>query len=126
MNSSPFDFINASKRGVTTTDGYSFFIVNRMLSSNRKLLPLMRVMNGLAFSRIDEETKARVTNSIIQGLPKNFYMSYPKTIKKDKISTDDLVMKVCKYYNTTPNSAKRHIELGTISDSDMKEILKIA
>lgn len=116
----PFEFVTRSKLGNTSLDGYVYYQVMTFMSSNRNFLPICQAMNGLSFSRLDNETKARVTNDIIRKY-NNAQFVYPKQAKKVKdIDNEDLVA-ISKYVKCSISEAKLYYNNGYITDSDVKK-----
>lgn len=126
MSNSPFDYINNAKNGRISKNGYVYFTVTNMMSSSVKLLGLCQIMNGLAFSRLDDETKAQVTGEILHKY-NNVYLSYPKAAKKQKDNFNNELLTICSYYKCSIYEAKLYCESGYITDKDikkMKDLLK--
>lgn len=121
----PFDFVNQSKLGNTSLDGYVYFQVMTFLSSNDNFLPICQLMNGLSFSRLDESTKARVTNDILRKY-RTLQFQYPKQAKKLKDNSNDNILAVCKTLRCSVSEAKLYIERGYVSETEIKKMKEIA
>lgn len=119
--SNPFEFISNSKYGKTSLDGYVYFQVMTHISSSRKFLPICNTMNSLAFSRLPDDTKARVTNDILRKYNRESF-TYPKQAKKIKDTEDDNLMYIVKYLKCSVLEAKLYYERGYITDKDIKKL----
>ena|ERR1035437_2034021 len=120
----PFEFVTRSKLGNPSLDGYVYYQVLTFISSNRNFLPICQAMNGLSFSRLDDDIKARVTNDIIRKY-NNAQFSYPKQAKKVKdIDNEDLVA-ISKYIKCSISEAKLYYSRGYVTDADIKKFKEI-
>lgn len=117
----PFDFVNQSKQGNTSIEGYAYFQVMTFLSSNVHFLPICQVMNSLAFSRLDDDIKARVTNDILRKF-KTLQFQYPKQAKKLKDNSNNDYIAICSSMKCSLYEAKLYVEKGYISESDIKKM----
>lgn len=117
----PFEFVNNSKAGKKTLDGYVYFTVTTLLSSSPKFLPICQMMNGLAFSRLPDEIKANVTNEILRKFNRE-YFTYPKQAKKEKDSNNDDLLYIVKYLKCSVSEARLYYDNDYITDKDIKKI----
>lgn len=116
---SPFDFINNSKRGSSDLDGYVYFTTLSMMSSSLKFLGICQVMNGLGFSRLPDETKAKITNKILKKYNKE-YLSYPKGVKVEKDTNNTDLIVISEYMKCSVREARLYYDNGYITDKDIK------
>lgn len=116
---SPFDFVNNAKRGSSDLSGYVYFTTLNMMSSSLKLLGVSQMMNGLSFSRLSDETKAKITNEILRKYNKEF-LSYPKGTKIVKDSSNSDLLVISEYMKCSIKEAKLYYENEYITDKDIK------
>ena len=117
----PFEFVNAAKVGNPSLEGYVYFTVTTLLSSSPKYLPICQMMNGLAFSRLPDDTKAKITSEILRKFNKE-YFTYPKQAKKEKDSNNDDLLYIVKYLKCSVSEARLYYDRGYITDKDIKNI----
>lgn len=120
----PFEFVNDSKNGGNSIEGYVYFPVLSFISSSPKYLPICNKMNRLSFSRLPDDIKASITNEIIRKYNK-VYFSYPKQAKKIKDASDEKLVIICKTLKCSLREAKLYYERKYISDKDIKKMKEL-
>lgn len=111
MSITPWEFVNNCQAGSESLEGYSVFLTNRTLSSNFRMIGVLRIMNSYEWSGVPDNIRASITSKLIKTNPR-FPYRYVKNAKIEKIWKDDDVEVVCFRMNCSPTDAVEYIKNG--------------
>lgn len=114
MSVTPWDFVSNCVNGSDSLEGYSTFLTNRTISSNPRMIGVMRKMNSYEWSSVPENIRAMITSNVLKKYPKYPYR-YVKNFKTEKIKDNEDAIMVCDRLRCSPSEALEYLNNGMIS-----------
>ena len=116
MATTPWDFVNNCVNGSDSLEGYTTFLTNRTISSNFKMLQLMKFINSYEWSSVPENIRATITKNLLKRAGR-FPYRYVKNFKTEKLSNNEEVMIVSFRLRCSLTEALEYLQNGFVDKS---------
>lgn len=120
MSGTPWDFVNNCVNGSDSLEGYATFPTNRTISSNPRMIGVLKQMNCYEWSSVPENIRALVTKNVLKKYPRYPYR-YVKNFKSAKIKDNENVMMVCDRLKCSPSEALEYLNNNMISEKTLNK-----
>lgn len=118
MASSEFEFVGAAFVGNARLADYKMYMVNRILSSNRRFLSMANAMNCIQFSRAPDYAKAKAVAAMLKG---NGRMGAYFSHREAKSLTKNASV-IMRYMGVSMSEAEYIIRTNGLTDKNINEI----
>lgn len=123
MSGTPWGFVESAVNGSDSLEGYVTFPTNRTISSNPRMLGVLKYLNSYEWSSVPESVRATITRNILKKYPRYPYR-YVKNFKSEKIKDNEYVMMLCNRLKCSPSEALEYLNANLISEETLNRLME--